>query len=166
MAATVFKHKGEFDDHTRENRALRFIHQYIAAVSTDLSLPYSATKFYAPSAIFFDTKNINYIGADAIKTWMLELFSPFDKVTLDAMSFTVIDESAERRSFYTVNFEAMANYFVKGDPVPISVPRIFVFEIRDSESEDGFDKLQFFDVKLYWDTALLSNEIRRRQEQK
>jgi hypothetical protein len=58
----------------------------------------------------------------------------------------------------------MVKYFVKGDPVPISVPRIFVFKIKDTESEDGFDGLQFFNVKLYWDTALLSNEIRRRRE--
>ncbi|KAK9481779.1 hypothetical protein V1527DRAFT_478567 [Lipomyces starkeyi] len=166
MAATIFKHKGDFDGHTKENRAVRFVHKYIAEVSADLSLPYSDTKFYAPSAIFFDTTNVTYVGAAAIKTWMCALFSPFDKVSLHALSLIVIDESTETKALYTAIVETMVNYFVKGDPLPISVPRIFVFEIRDSESEDGFDGLQFFDIKLYWDPALLSNEIKRRREEK
>ncbi|KAK9481816.1 hypothetical protein V1527DRAFT_478410 [Lipomyces starkeyi] len=141
MAATIFKHKGDFDGQRRR------------------SLPYSNTKFYAPSAIFFDTTNVTYVGAAAIKTWMLALF-------LLSTNLLVIDESTETKALYTAIVETMVNYFVKGDPVPISVPRIFVFEIMDSESEDGFDGLQFFDIKLYWDPALLSNEIKRRREEK
>jgi hypothetical protein len=165
MTAIIFKHKGNFDSHTKENRALRFIHKYVKAVSADLSLPYSDTKFYAPAAVFFDTKNVTYSGAAAIKTWMLKLFSPFDKVELEGMSFIVMDESTKSNALYTATVETMVKFFVKGDPVPISVPRMFIFEIRDSVSDDGFDGLQFFDIKLYWDTALLSNEIKRRREE-
>ena len=165
MAAIIFKHKGNFDSHTKENRALRFVHKYVKAVGADLSLPYSDTKFFAPSAVFFDTKNVTYTGAAAIKTWMLKLFSPFDKMELDGMNFIVIDESTESNALYTATVETMVKFFVKGDPVPIFVPRLFIFEIRDSVSEDGFDGLQFYDIKLYWDTALLSNEIKRRREQ-
>lgn len=166
MAAIIFKHEGEFDSQTKENRALRFVHKYIKAVTSDLSLPYSDTKFYAPSSIFFDTTNVTYHGAEAIKAWMLNLFSPFDRVDLQGMSFMVIDESTENTAFYTATVETMVKFYVKGDPSPILAPRLFVFEIRDSESDDGFDGLQFFNIKLYWDTALLTNEIKRRREEK
>jgi len=164
MTAVVFRHIGNFYQHTKESRALRFVYKYIKAVSDDLSLPYSPTKFYAPDAVFFDTTNVTYNGATAIKMWMLKLFSPFDKVSLEGMSFVVIDESTDGKTLYTAMVETMVKYFVKSDPKPISVPRLFVFQIEDSKSEDGFDGLQFFNVKLYWDTALLSNDIRRRQE--
>ncbi|RFU26288.1 hypothetical protein B7463_g10043, partial [Scytalidium lignicola] len=166
MAAIIFKHKGDFNSQTKENRALRFVHKYIKAVTSDLSLPYPDTKFYAPSAIFYDTTNVTYTGAEAIKTWMLKLFSPFDKVELRGMSFVVIDETTETGALYTATVETMVKFFVKGDPEPILVPRLFVFEIRDSVSDNGFDGLQFFNVKLYWDTALLLNEIKRRREER
>lgn len=165
MIAEVFKHKGDFDSHTKENRALRFIHKYFEAVTGDLSLSYSDTKFYAPNAIFFDTKNVTYSGAAAIKIWMQKLFSPFDKISVDGMSFTVIDETTDLNTLFTATVETMFKFFVKADPQPIQVPRLFVFEIRDSESADGFEGLQFSDIKLYWDTALLSNEIGRRKMQ-
>lgn len=163
MSATIFKHQGDFDPCTKNIRALRFIHNYFEAVSADLSLPYPDTKYYAPSTTFFDTKNVTYHGASTIKTWMLELFSPFDKVALKAFSIILIDESTEKQVFYTVTVETMVSFFMKGDEVPISVPRIFVFEIKDTETEDGYDGLQFSKVSLYWDTALLVNEISRRR---
>jgi hypothetical protein len=168
MAATVFKHTGDFDTHTKENRALRFVHKYFSDVTGSLELAYPDTQYYAPSAVFFDTKNVTYTGAKNIKTWMLELFSPFDKLELKGMSFLVVDESSPptRQSLYTVNAETMVSYYVKGDPVPILVPRFFVFEIRDGEGGEGWDGLQFFDIKLYWDTALLVEEIKRRKSAK
>ena len=96
---------------------------------------------------------------------MDECIYPFDKVELRGMSFVVIDETTETKALYTATVETMMTFYVKGDPEPISVPRLFVFEISDSESDDGFDGLQFFNVKLYWDTALLVNEIKRRREE-
>jgi len=163
MAAVVFKHTGDFDARTKENRALRFVHKYFADVSGSLKLEYPDTQYYALSAVFFDTKNVTYTGAKDIKTWMLKLFSPFDKLALTGMSFLLIDESIPGKSLYTVNAETMVSYYVKGDPVPILVPRLFVFEIRDGENGEGWDGLQFFDIKLYWDTALLIDEIKKRK---
>jgi hypothetical protein len=166
MPASVFKHTGDFEAHTKENRALRFVHKYFAEVTSSLKLEYPDTEYYAPSAVFFDTKNVTYTGAKDIKTRMLKLFSPFDKLALTGMSFLVVDESAPGKSLYTVNAETMVSYYVKGDPVPILVPRLFVFEIRDGENGQGWDALQFFDIKLYWDTALLVDEIEKRKAAK
>jgi hypothetical protein len=162
MAASIFRHKGDWSSHTEENRALRFIHAYTEDVTGNLDLNSSDTKFYAPTAVFFDTTNVTYTGADAIKKWMRELFSKLDKLEADPKSFLVIDESTASKKLYTVNAEFNFRYFVKGDPSPIVVPRMFIFEIRNKESEDGFDDLQFFDIKLYWDTAQLKDEIKRR----
>jgi len=165
MTAAVFKHTGDFDAHTKDNRALRFVHKYFTDVTSSLELEYPDNQYYAPSAVFFDTKNVTYNGAKNIKTWMLELFSPFDKLGLEGMSFLVVDESnsSTGKSLYTVNAETMVSYYVKGDPIPILVPRLFVFEIRDGEDREGWDGLQFFNIKLYWDTALLVEEIKKRK---
>jgi hypothetical protein len=166
MPVTVFRHKGHWDTHTRENRALRFLESYALAVESDLSLPYPNTKYYSLPCPFFDTTNVTYTGADAIKTWMLKLFSPFDKVRLESLNFMVVDESESGKAYYTVNAEFMAKYWLKGDPEPILAPRLFVFTVTDTETEDGFDGLQFSEVHLYWDTALVSNEAKRRAERK
>jgi hypothetical protein len=166
MTARIFRHDGHWGSKTRENRALRFIEAYANEVAADLTLPYSPTRYYAPSCTFFDTTNVTYNGAIEIKSWMQRLFSPFDKVEFTGISFLVIDESdAEGNTpLYTVNAEFMANYCFKGDPEPILAPRLFVFTISRSETEDGFDGLQYVDVKLYWDTALVKDEKRRRAQ--
>ena len=166
MTATIFRHKGDFDEDTRKNRALRFIEAYAHNIASDLTLTYPDEKWYSPNCVFFDTTNITYIGAKAIKTWMLELFSPFDRVGLEALSFQVVDESTDGKADYTVNAEFMIAYFLKGDPVPIFAPRIFVFVVRNTESDEGYDGLQYTDVKLYWDTDLVKSEAKRRMAMK
>ncbi len=171
MTVTVFRHEGVFDARTKSNRALRFVHKYFSDVTGSLALSYPDTQYYSPSAKFFDTKNRTYIGAKAIKKWMLELFSPFDKLSLAGMSFFVVEEDTEREGgklerTWTVNAETMVGYYVKGDPEAILVPRLFVFVIKEGETGEGWDGLQFFDVKLYWDTALLLDEIKRRKVSK
>lgn len=164
--ATLFKHKGNWGSETRNHRALRFIETYANELVADLSLPYSATKYYSPSCIFFDTTNVTYTGATEIKAWMQQLFSPFDKVEFEGLSFLVIDESDAQgeRPYYTVNAEFMAKYYFKGDLEPVQVPRLFVFTIGKSETEDGFDGLQYVDVKLYWNTSPVKDEIKRRSQ--
>ena len=148
MAPTIFRHKGDFDAHTRDNRALRFIEAYAHNSASDLTLSYPDTKWYSPDCVFFDTTNVTYVGAKDIKIWMLELFSPFDKVSLEALSFQVVDDSNDKGVFdCTVHTEWMVAYYLKGDPKPIFAPRMFVFQIQDGEG--GFDGLQYVDVKLY-----------------
>jgi len=164
MSVTVLKHEGDWPSETNTNRGLHFLKTYSDTVLSDLTLPYSATKFYSPNSVFFNTTNKTYTGAVAIKAWMKELFSLFDKVESDPMSFMVVDESAAAgKPKYTITAEFMWRYYFKGDPEPAVAPRLFVFEIGESESEDGFDGLQFTAVKLYWDTALVMHDRAKRQ---
>ena len=85
---------------------------------------------------------------------------------MDGISFLVVDESKSdidrHGSLYTVNAEFMVKFYLRSDPEPVLVPRMFVFEIGRSVSDDGYDGLQFVQVKLYWDTALVKDEVRRR----
>jgi len=148
MAPTVFPYKGDFDAHTRDNRALRFIEAYANNIVSDLTLSYPDTLWYSPDCVFFDTTNVTYIGAKDIKTWMIKLFSPFDRVALEALTFLVIDDTSDKGGFdCTVYTEWMVAYYLKNDPNPIFAPRMFVFRIKEGES--GFDGLQYVDVKLY-----------------
>jgi hypothetical protein len=168
MPPTIFRHSGPYSTETRSQRPLRFIEAYTNEVSSSLTLSYPDTQYYSPTCNFFDTTNKNYVGATAIKTWMLKLFSPFSKVGIEPTSFLVIDEGGDEKE-WTVYFECMVDYYLKADQekgrdeVPILAPRIFVFVIgEEEEGSGGFDGLQFRDVKLYWDTALVSNEVKRR----
>lgn len=162
MAATIFRHQGSFDHHSRQHRALRFVEEYGNDIASSLQLQYPETKYYSPTCVFFDTTNVTYTGAKAIKEWMLQLFSPFEKIGFEGMSFLVVDEASTDGVRYTVNAEFMMEYYLNGSLEPISAPRMFVFEIGDSVTEDGFDGLQFTGVKLYWDTDLVKSEIKRR----
>ncbi|KID81742.1 hypothetical protein MGU_10915 [Metarhizium guizhouense ARSEF 977] len=165
MNAATFRHTGDWNAASRQNRALRFIESYAKEVASDIGIQYSATKYYAPSCVFFDTTNVKYNGANDIKAWMQRLFSSFDKIEFTGLTFLVIEEGIPEHDtpIYTVNAEFMAKYYVKGDPEPVSVPRLFIFTIGQSESEDGFDGLQYLDVKLYWDTSLVKEKILRRR---
>jgi len=148
MAPTVFRYKGGFDSHTREHRALRFIEAYAKEITSDLTLNYPDTKWYSLDCVFFDTTNVTYFGAKDIKTWMLKLFSPFDRVGLEALTFQIVDDSDDNGDFdCTVHTEWMVAYYLKGDLKPIYAPRMFVFKIK--EGDGGFDGLQYVNVKLY-----------------
>lgn len=41
-----------------------------------------------------------------------------------------------------------------------------IFNITASETEDGFDGLQYYSVMLYWNTSLVKDERMRRPQAK
>jgi hypothetical protein len=165
MTAAIFRHTGHWDADTRQNRALRFVESYAEELSSDLALPFSPTKYFSPSCTFYDTSNVTYRGFREIKAWMQRLFTPFDKLDFTGLSFLVVDESGRGLGpNYTVIAEFIGNHYFKGDPEPIVVPRLMVFTLAESETDDGFDGLQYVDVKLYWNTALVKDEKMKRDQ--
>jgi hypothetical protein len=111
---------------------------------------------------------VTYRGAGDIKTWMQGLFSPFDKLEFTILSCIVLDESKQQRNSpkYTVIGEFLGKHWFKEDPEPILAPRAMIFTIVASETEDGFDGLQYSEVRLYWNTALVKDEKVRRSQVK
>lgn len=141
---------------------MRYIEHYVLDVGMDTKLLYPKRKYYSSECVFRNTTNVTYVGADAIHEWMLRLFAPFEKLTLEGLSFQIVDESEGENIKYTVNAEFQMKYFLHGDPEPILAPRLFVFTIENADSSDAWDGLQFTKVLLYWDTALVMNEVKKR----
>jgi hypothetical protein len=162
MPVAIYRHDGDWTEETRENRSLRYIEHYILDVEMDTRLLYPNRKYYSSDCVFRDTTDVTYVGADAIHDWMLKLFAPFSKVTLEGLSFQVVDESEGEKSKYTVNAEFQVKYFLHADPEPIFAPRLFVFTIENADSPEAWDGLQFTKVLLYWNPALVGNEVKRR----
>ena len=160
MGSHVFRHNGPWSPESRQNRALRFVQSYADEICQDLSLPYSPTKYFSPTCDFEDTTRITYHGAIEIKTWMQGLFEPFNKLDFPPRHCIVVDDSDRNGSepVYTAIAELDGYHWFRGDTEPIVVPRIMIFEIRQSVSDDGYDGLQFTKVKLYWNTSLLKEE--------
>jgi hypothetical protein len=171
--AAIVHHIGPLDASSHQNRALRFVESYSTEICQDLTLPYSPTKYFSPTCDFQDTTDVTYQGADAIKAWMQQLFSPFDRLDIPTRKAIVIEHSTSKDSrndgieqspIYTVVVEHDAYHWFKGDAEPIVVPRAMIIEISESVTDDGFDGLQFSSVRLYWNTALLVEERKRRVE--
>jgi hypothetical protein len=95
---------------------------------------------------------------------MQRLFSPFDKLDFAVISCFSVNESDpnDKKPRYIVIGEFLGKHWFKGDPEPILAPRLMVFNIDVSETEDGFDGLQYSSVRLYWNTSLVKDERMRR----
>jgi hypothetical protein len=94
---------------------------------------------------------------------MQRLFAPFEKLVVEGLNFLVVDESdaASGKVGYVMFAKLRLDYYLKGDKVSIEVPRMFLFEIGKDEDGEGWDGLQIFRVKLYFDTSLLVGEIEK-----
>ncbi|KAH6692160.1 hypothetical protein DL95DRAFT_430556 [Leptodontidium sp. 2 PMI_412] len=154
MTVTVLRYHGEWDATSRENRALRFVEPYTKEMTSNLTLLYASTKYFSPSCAFHDTTNVTYRGAENITTWVRGLFS----------LCIAVGESEEQGNSpkYTVIGEFHGKYWFRGDGEPILAPRAVFFTIVASETEDGFDGLQFSELNLYWNTVLVKDEKVRR----
>lgn len=160
---SIFRHTDDWSSHRDDNRALRFVHAYTEDVTGNLALNTLDTKLYTPSTVFFDTTNVTYTGANAIKRWVRELLSKLGTVNwrrIQRASWSLTNLRQTKPCSQSTQ-SSISDISSKETPRPILMRRMFVFEIRDKEPEDGFDDLQFFVVKLVWDTALLKDEIKR-----
>ncbi|KAJ5453715.1 uncharacterized protein N7458_004671 [Penicillium daleae] len=164
MSFPVFRHNGPWNETSRQDRGLRFVESYATEITSDLTLPYSPTKYFSPSCTFYDATDVTYNGADDIKSWMQRLFSPFDKLEFALIGCFSVNESDlnDKKPKYTVVAEFLGKHWFKGDPEPILAPRLMIFNIDVSETEDGFDGLQYSSVRLYWNISLVKDERARR----
>lgn len=172
MASTInLTHRGSLGPSTRFVPALAFYEKYANHVrAIDLSGPFS--NFYAPSAIFFNGDGKIYHGGNAIWEWMKDLFGPFERLEFEHEVIRVLpledDDDTEGRSKerWRILTEHVMIAFLKGELAGEGIPvrRAMSWVLGPSEEEEtGTDGLQWFEGKVWWDTAVVGREVVRRK---
>ena len=156
-----FTHRGPWDAHSQKSRALNFIEKYSTKVdSLDLSSTPS-NAFYAPFAIFHDTKGDVHITGPQIWEWMKRLFSPFSEIKHEVVELRVMPDSEGRDIVYG---EFLTHFRLRGEEDEIVAPRFFVFTVGEAEGGAGTDGLQIHEVRLFWDTGIIGRYVTERKK--
>jgi len=160
----TFSHRGPWDARSRQSRALRFIEAYTSTVDS-LELPtIPSSKFYAPLAIFHDTKGDVHISGPHIWDWLIRILSPFQSIRQEIVQMRVVPETDGKEIVYG---EMLTHFRLKGDSEDIVVPRFFVWTLADRDGEGGTEGLQIHQLSLFWDTGIIGRyvtEKKRREE--
>ncbi|TAQ90316.1 hypothetical protein B7494_g1353 [Chlorociboria aeruginascens] len=162
---TCFVHEGPYpDDHSRQNHALRFLEHYAQKIN---SAEYSGSylPYYHPDAVFHDATGVDYVGGEAIWTWIRGLFAPFEKIYMEGKHILVI---AKPDGTHVIYCEWLAHFWLKGHQEDITIPRSMVFTLGRAEGDGeaiGFEGLQILDVRLYYDRSLLTPYLRRSEQE-
>ena len=154
MASIV--HHGPFDDKARSHPTLNFIEKYSKAVdSLDLtSTP--ASKFFAPFAVYHDTKGDVHLTASHIWQWTARQFAPFSQIRHDMVEVRVVSEEDGRDVVYC---ECLTHFRLHGDDTEIVVPRFFIWTVGDAEPGEGTDGRQIHEVRIFWDTGIIGRYV-------
>ncbi|KAI0259668.1 hypothetical protein BC834DRAFT_904921 [Gloeopeniophorella convolvens] len=77
----ILSHRGKWSAASRAHPALRFLEQYTNMVrDCDLGSHGPSSRWYAPSAVFYNGDGVVYQGGEHIWTWMHDLFGPFERL--------------------------------------------------------------------------------------
>lgn len=168
----IFTHRGALGPTTRSVPALAFFEKYVNHVQAiDLAGPFS--DFYAPSAVFFNGDGKIYRGGNAIWEWMKDLFGPFERLDFDHEVIRVLpfddddDTTGRSKDKWRILTEHVMTAYLKGELAGQGIPlrRDMSWVVGPSEEEGtGTDGLQWFEGKVWWDTAVLGQEVDRRQK--
>ncbi|CZR51742.1 uncharacterized protein PAC_01619 [Phialocephala subalpina] len=177
MAENIyFEHKGPYDAHSRSNDALRFLANYTAKIDS-ANYDGSYLPYYHPDAVFHDATGIDYVGGQAIWTWITKLFEPFNSIYMEIRLCLVVSRPD---GTHTIHCEWFAHFWLKhvkdenGESKKITIPRGMVFELgpaKDDGSERkagedvGFEGLQILSARLYYDRSLLVPYLRRSEQE-
>ncbi len=157
-------HRGPWNQISRQSPALKFLEKHFATVDALDFDSSPSSKFYAPNAIFHDTKGDVYISGPNIWNRTKRLLAPFSKVRHEVVEIRVISTPNEKDTVYA---EFVTHFRLKGDESDVVAPRLFIFTISEAESPDATDGLQIHDMSLFWDTSILGRyvtEKKRREE--
>lgn len=172
MAYITRNHYGDYDASTRKIPALKFLEIYTNKVdSIDITGDFS--KWYAPSAKFYNADSVVYHGGKEIWAWMGNLFGPFFSVhhrNQIVRSFKASpEEAAAERDAWWVILETETTFNLK-PPIdtdgPVIIRRFLMFLIGASEVEgQGTEGLQILEAKAWWDSGILQREVAKRKQQ-
>ena len=188
VPSKVFTHIGTWNSSSCSNPTLRFLEAYTSKItSRDSSGPFHS--WYAPSAVFFNGDGKIYQGGPVIWEWVAELFRPFKKLgegpervvrLLEKQVPLQLPGEARGASLKPgqiesgpmadlVMYEHVMVFYPKskelqGNGEGISVRRMMEFVIGESEVEgQGTHGHQIWQGKVWWDRAVLGNELEKRK---
>lgn len=158
----IFTHRGPWDSHSRQSKTLRFVEKYFDTIDSLKVESTPSTAFFAPSAVFHDTKGDVYFSGPHIWDWMKRLFKPFDTILHEVVELRVISEG-DRDVVYG---EFMRHFRLRGDKTEIISPTFVVLTVGPAEEGGGTDGLQAYEVSVFWDTGIVSRYVRSKEDER
>jgi hypothetical protein len=139
----------------------KFFKAYVNAVDNKGYDIGSGLKFYSKDVTFHNQNNAVYHGGEEMWAWMKKLFGIFDRISHDWIQFTEIEHDDGTTQFITQN---VRNLWIKGndgEKPTLSIPVVMIAIVGPSGDENTPEGLDFKEVWLYWDTALLLPKLPR-----
>jgi hypothetical protein len=171
-------HSGPYSPQTRLSPRLRLLETYsstIEAAPTHSLLSIPSTRYYLPTATFYNTDGVIYHTSDAIWKWMSSLFAPLEYIHHDNISLIEIernvadaDTGVTKKQWVLYN-EAVRCLRMKGwggrGQEEIRIPIFMNFVIEEAaEDSVGIDGLGFKEVRIWWDEKVLGDAIRGKEK--
>ncbi|PMD23584.1 hypothetical protein NA56DRAFT_746605 [Hyaloscypha hepaticicola] len=159
---SLFAHHGPFNEDSRRSPALKFIEEYFSQVDALDFLSIPSSTFYHPSAILHDTKGNPQSSGPRIWQCMERLFCPFDMIHHDLVEARVVPDESGKDVVYA---HLLTHFRLRGDTEEIVAPRFFVITVGKAAGiYEGTDGMQIYDVRLFWDTAILARFVTERKK--
>ncbi|KAF4633663.1 hypothetical protein G7Y89_g4453 [Cudoniella acicularis] len=156
-----FSHHGPWDERSRQNPALNFIEKYQNIVDSLAFNFVSSTDFFAPFAIYHDTKGSVHVTGAHIWNWLSQQFSPFSHVRHETVTARVVIDEDGRDIVYG---EMLTHFRLRGDDEEIVTPRFLVWTLGEAGKGQGMDGRQIYDCKVFWDTGVIGRYITERKK--
>lgn len=133
----------------------RFFRQYVDAVDSKGYNVGSGLKFYSKDVTFHNQNNAVYHGGEEMWAWMKKLFGVFERIKHDFVHLVEIERDDGSSQIYTQAIRKLWLLGNAGEEPTVSIPVTMIAIIGESGVEGTPEGLDFKEVWLYWDTALL-----------
>lgn len=166
ITSSSITHYGEWNADSRAVPAFNFFEKYDAVVkSCNFDGPYH--DWFAPSAQFYVNTGATYTSGNDIWEWMKSpaLFGTYAKV-IPTNRITTVIVGGHEKGDRLIHQQDMVFYPREGKEKEVGIPvrRQIEFVSGPSEVEgQGTDGLQYFVGKTFWDTNVLTKEMKRRK---
>ena len=133
----------------------QFIKQYVETVDSNGFNTGSGSRFYSNEVVFHNQNNAEYHGGEEMWAWMKLLFGQFRRLKHDILNVWEISNDDETS---TLMLQGVRNIWLSGNfthTPTVSIPMSWVSRIGPADSPEAVNGLQFQEVWLYGDTALL-----------
>ncbi|KAB8236522.1 hypothetical protein BDV23DRAFT_168779 [Aspergillus alliaceus] len=139
-----------------QSPAQEFFKNYVDTVDANGFNYGSGTKFYAKDATFHNQNNAQYNGGDEMWAWMKQLFGKFRQMRHDFINVYEITNDDGTTTILSQNVRHIWMPDNTTDSPSVSIPLSWICRIGPADMGGTLNGLQYKEVWLYWDTALLT----------